>query len=46
MADKNLSVLSKLISYHLYQSWNHQNATCMYYVLHKARPYPFIQILS
>ena len=37
MADKNLSVPSKLISYHLYQSWNHQNASCMY-VLHSKIP--------
>ena len=37
MTDKNLSVPSKLISYHLYQSWNHQNASCTF-VLHSKIP--------
>ena len=38
MADKNLSVPSKLISYHSDQSWNHQNASCTY-VLHSKVPF-------
>ena len=33
MADKNLSVPSKLISYHSDQSWNHQNACCIYCIV-------------